>query len=149
MRQLQVQKGMMMPIDGGGAPVVFQYNPCELNGPSAEAEYATIGVGGSEHPYMQYSHGKESVIQFELVSARDMGEGQVKAMHQALVALTKPEKKGVGPGSPPRVMFILGGFIREKCIVKSVQPRFRRFHNPESLMPNEGRFQITLWKWKE
>jgi hypothetical protein len=137
---------MMIPLDGPGTPVIFQFNPNEVNGPIAEADYASMGVGGRELPYLQYSHGKEAAITFELVAARTMSAGEVNAMHGALKALTKPFKKGVGPGSPPRVMLILGGFMRETVVVKSVHPKFKRFHNPD-LNPNEGRFQVTLWKW--
>lgn len=139
-------KGMMIPLDGPGTPVVFQYNPAEVGGPVAEAEYATLGVGGKELPYLQYSHGKEAPITFTLTAARSMSGAEVIAMHKALQSLTKPFKKGVGPGSPPRVMLILGALMRETVVVKNVQPRFRRFHTPE-LLPGEGLFQVTLWKW--
>jgi hypothetical protein len=137
---------MMIPLDGPGTPVIFQYNPSEVGGPVAEADYATMGVGGRELPYLQYSHGKESAITFELIAAKSMSGAEVSGMHKALQSLTKPFKKGVGPGNPPRVMLILGGLMRETVVVKSVQPKFRRFHTPD-LVPNEARFQVTLWKW--
>jgi hypothetical protein len=140
-------KGMMIPLEGGGKTVTFQFNPSELLGPTARAEYATLAVQGGDSPYMQFSHRREAVIQFDLIATRELSESDAKQMQQDLDSLTIPIKRGIGPAKPPKVMFIFGKLLREKCVVINVEPKFRRIFSP-SLMADECRFRVELWRWK-
>ena len=143
-------QGVIIPIDGGGGVIRFQYNPDTVNGPSAQAKWAQIEVSGREFPYLQYSNGNVSQIRFDLIFAtRDDSGASVKSRWQSLNSLTIPSSRGGGLSRPPIVMLILGTFLRERCVVAEITPYFRIGRGPnfaDSLLPDQARIGITLWR---
>lgn len=143
--------GMILPIDGG-VPVTFQWNPREIRGPGGQAKYAAIEVAGREFPYIQYSNGQPSNIQFDTLwsTVNDAGVA-VLAAFWALNSLTTPIPRGMSYSRPPRVMLILGGFLREMCVVCEVTPKFSVGTGPhfkDTLLPAIATISLNLWRWR-
>jgi len=139
--------GQIIPIDGGGGAIRFQWNPREITGPTASAQYAVIAVAGREFPYLEYSNGQQSHIRFDLEYSTASDNGSlVKSNFQALNALTKPSVRGASMSRPPRVMFIFGSFLRERCVVVEVQPNFSKVFHEADLMPLHAKIGVTLWR---
>lgn len=137
-------RGMLIPLDGGAGPVIFQWNPAEVTGPDANPQYATIGVAGRQFPLVQYSNGKDSVIRFDLQASRTMSAADVMDLYDSLIALTKPQSLGQGVARPPKVRFMLGDFLNENVVVQQVQPKFSRMFDPVSILPTEAKISVTL-----
>lgn len=145
-------KGMILPIDGGAGPVIFQWNPTRLNGPNANAIWSTIAVAGREIPYLQYANGNSSNIPIDLIYQTESDHGAaVVAAFWALNALTTPIPRGMSYSRPPIVMLILGAFLRELCVVTEVRPDFVIGTGPyfaNTLLPAEAKISLNLWRWR-
>jgi hypothetical protein len=145
-------KGMLIPIDFGFAPVIFQWNPVALPGPLVNPEYASIGTYGREYPYREYVGGKDSGFRLELLFTSDDGTGaSVIAAWKQLEDLTRPRPSGMGGNRPPRVMVILPGWLREICVVTEVSPQFvigRGGKYRETLAPSEATISVTFGRWR-
>jgi hypothetical protein len=144
-------RGMILPIDGG-IPVPFQWNPRDINGPSAQATWSPIAVAGKEFPYLQYASGQQSNIQFDLWWNTESDSGAaVVAAFWALNALTTPIPRGMSYSRPPIVMLILGSFLRELSVVCEVRPNFVIGTGPyfaNTLLPAEAKISLNLWRWR-
>jgi hypothetical protein len=142
-------KGMLIPTSGGGSSVSFQWNPAEINGPTANPNYATIGVAGKELPYTTYSNGKESFIRFDLQASQSNYPGEVQDYVDSIMKLTKPEKQGQGMARPPRLRLMLPGFLNEDVVITEATPKYTRMYNQGSLAPTDARISITLMRLGE
>jgi hypothetical protein len=144
--------GMILPIDGGAGPVFFQWNPREITGPSASANWAAVMVAGREFPYLEYSCGQVSNIQFDLYySTRSDAGAAVMAAFWSLNAMTTPKQIGASYSRPPIVTLRLGGFLNEKSVITEVSPNFIPGRGPEfsaSLLPREAKIHLTFWRYK-
>jgi len=141
-------RGQIIPLDGGGGSIQFQWNPKTVEGPGGRAEYAQLKCAGGEQPFLQFACGDVPEIRLDLdISGQDKSPGFVKSQVDALVKLTKPVARGQGVNRPPRVQLIFGP-IREKCVVVEVRPIVGpRFTT--DLQPLEAHVSVTLWKWRE
>jgi hypothetical protein len=138
--------GMLIPMGGGGGPVVFPWNPEMLNGPNIAPQYAQIDVAGKESPYLQFANGGPQELSFDLHVVRNMSPADCWQLYTALEGLTKPVKQGPGPAAPPKVQVILGP-IRGRYVVTAVGPKFGRVFNPNSLDPEEAVISVKLTKY--
>lgn len=144
-------KGMILPIDSIGAPVLFQYNPDVLRGPTIAPQYAALSVAGRELPYLQYSGGGMSAMPFDLTFHTESdGGAAVMAAWLSLVSLTSAFSFGFGAARPPRVIFILGSWPRYTWVITGLNPNFAigtggTFRN--SLLPSQAIIGITLTRW--
>jgi hypothetical protein len=151
-------KGMILPVDGMGSPVIFQFNPQAVQGPTAQLEYAQINVVGRQYPYLQYSNGKPGEIRVQLQFAgQHDGGASVASAYYALESLTTPSPLNIGlafgsmMSRPPRVMFIMGDFLRELAVVVNLSPNFTIGRGGDfrgSLMPMMATIDVTLWRWR-
>ena len=140
-------KGQIIPLDGIVLPIRFQWNPREINGPTASATYATLATAGREFPFIEYSHGQQSSIRFDLEYSTQSDNGaMVKANYLALNMLTKPIPRGASLKRPPLVMLILGNFLRERCCITEVTPNFSRTFDNDTLLPHHARISINMWR---
>jgi len=137
--------GMIMAIDGEGGQVRFQYNPVEIEGPTAVTSWASMQVAGRRDSYLQFSHGEQSFIRFSLVFGRRSDTQAVNNYYESLVKFTIPVQRGIGMKRPPLCMFIFGNFLRTKCIVKEVTPVFTKLFDTATLMPEYAKINILLW----
>ena len=139
-------KAGIIPLEGPIGPIWFQWNPNKIGATKVEANWATMGVAGSNKPYHQYSHGDNDVIQFEITLNRwKAPDGYIKNFRERLQTLTKPIIPMSSINRPPRVKFVFGDEIRETCIVKSVSPVLEDLFHPESLLSRKASIQVLLW----
>lgn len=140
-------QGQIIPLSGLIMPIRFQWNPREINGPTAMSTYATMKVAGRQFPYIEFSNGEQSSIRFDLeYSTRSDNGAMVKANYLALNALTMPVISGRSMQQPPMVMLILGSFLRERCIVTEVTPNFSKVFDSQTLLPHHARISINMWR---
>jgi hypothetical protein len=138
---------MIIPLEGGGGPVRFQWNPERINGPSASPNWVPIRVYGRELPYYQYTTGGTSAIQFVIqLSAGDAGPAFVKGIIERLHRLTKPMPGMGGAKHPPRVIVILGAALREMCVLREVRPERHGVADPGTLQHHEANVSLTFWR---
>jgi hypothetical protein len=143
----QFIRGMIIPLEGSGKTVRFQYNPRHISGPQLSPQYATLAVAGRELPFVQYGHGRESQIHFELqYSGQTDGGSFVKEQYEALKSLTEPTVRGASMNHPPKVMLIFGTFFRERCVVVEVNPDFTMPFHVQTLVSLNATIGITLWR---
>jgi hypothetical protein len=143
------QKFMLIPLDGGGETVSFQYNPEEVAGPDANPTYGVQEVLGRELPVVEYTSGGQSTISFKIKIGRKQSDSDVKDMIDKLIKLTKPDQQGggggQGPPKAPRCSFVGGEqFQDETVVVQSVKPVVSRMINPMTLLATHAEVQITL-----
>ena len=145
-------KGMILPIEFGYVPVLFQWNPTNIPGPLVSPEYASIGTYGREYPYREYVGGKDSSFRLELLFISDDGTGSdVIAAWRQLENLTSPRRTGLGGNRPPRVMVILQGWFRELCVITEVSPQLvigRGGSYARTLAPSEATISVTFGRWR-
>jgi hypothetical protein len=145
---MNVTKGQIIPIDGPGPSIRFQWNPAKIEGPVVNAEYVMIPVAGRDAPYIQYSHGKEKRIRFTIeVSRYNNDDGYVNSVYNSLRALTQPSMKLAGVSRPPRVMLIIGSFLRAVCVLIEVTPSFEGIFSPNSLLPHNAKYTLTFLEY--
>lgn len=140
-------QGQIIPLGGLIPPIRFQWNPREINGPTATSTYATMRVAGRQFPYIEYSNGEQSSIRFDLeYSTRSDNGSMVKANYLLLNSLTMPLTIGKTMQQPPMVMLILGNFLRERCVVTEVTPNFPRLFDRDTLLPLQAKISINMWR---
>jgi len=144
-------RGMIIPIDFGNAPVIFQWNPIGIPGPLVSPEYASIGTYGRELPYNEYVGGKDSVFRLDLLFPSEDGTVvSVIAAGEQLEALTSPSPSGMGGNRPTRVMVILVGWFRKLCVITEVSPQYllgRGGQYKDTLAPVEVTIGVTFRRW--
>lgn len=140
-------KGMILPIDGGGEAITFQWNPDKIV-QSKSAKWARQPVAGREQPVLQYGCGqaRQWKIEFDL-SRSNQGDSFVKSMVESCESLAMPSGGGKVK-HPPRVRFRLGNGIKAKCIVEDVSITYGPLFNPMSLLPYDARVAMTLTEYK-
>lgn len=135
--------GIILAIPPVTGPITFQWNPQQIEGPSADANWVPIQVAGRELPYYDYTSGGDSVIAFTLgLSKFNRGDGHVRSMIDRLVSLTTPVI-GTGKKHPPEVIVRLG-VRRWKCITKSVSPSTGANADPFTLDPYDGKVNLSF-----
>ena len=138
--------GLIIPLMGG-ASIRFLWNPYQIEGPTADANWVPVHAAGRELPYLHYTHGRISVIRFEIdLSRADRGVSFVKQMIDSLRSLTAPTVIGSGVNHPPPLKLILGDAIREICVLKRVRPKTFGPAHPTQLLPYHGRVGLTFWR---
>jgi len=143
-----VTRGMIMPIEGGIPPFVFEWNPETINGPVNKAKYGQLSAAGSEYPILQYGHGDVQHIQFELDYSRyDNPDSFVIRAYEHLDSMRKPTIMMAGLLRPPRVYFCFGNAINKECVVVEVAPKFEKLYNKDSLEPYFAKIGVLLWHY--
>lgn len=142
-------RGMIIPIDGGGSPVRFQWNPNRIDGPTAGAEWDQVKTAGRAQPWLQFSCGTQPEIAFIIQLSSDQGgrDGSVEQAAEALRKLSRPQKRGQGVPHPPRVELIVGTFLRKTCVLIGVSPVFHKQFDPQTLQPVFGEVSLKLWEY--
>ena len=142
-------RGGIIPLEGGGNQIMFQWNPAQISGPNVKPKYAEIEVAGREVPYLQYSNGSTITYTFDLdVSRGDNGPGYVKGVVEALSELTRPTIRGQGMNRAPRVLFIFGSLFSKVCVIAEVSPVYKGLFNPLTLDPYEAMVHIVLNEYR-
>lgn len=140
----QFIRGMIIPIEGGVSPIRFQWNPRELQGFGARAEYAVLKVAGREAPFLQFACGDVRQLDIELKFTKGgSDDGYVMGMVNALQQLTKPLVMGATLHRPPRVMWVFGEMPKRRCVITRADPRFHGLFS-STLAPHEATVSLTL-----
>ena len=141
-------RGMIIPMEGGGPPIVFQWNPASTEGPTAAANWDQVVTAASGIPFLHFGGGAGSEIRFELIFSRENhGDGWVEGRIEALRRLTVPVA-GRGMRRPPLVKLAIGRAIREVCVTRDVRPVRGILAAPWSLLPREARVAVTFLRWR-
>lgn len=141
-------KGALIPLEGGLDSVDFEWNPRQIQGPTARAVWAQINCAGGMAPFLQFSHREQSSIQFELKFSRNVYDWSfVNQQWRKLEAMTMPVVPLSSVNRPPRVKFVLGGFLWETVVVSEVRPTFDKVFEPLTLLPKFSTISITLWRY--
>lgn len=144
----QFIRGMIIPIEGGGSTIRFQWNPRELQGFGARAEYAILKVAGRETPFLQFACGDVPTLEIELKFTKGSSDdGYVMRMVDTLQRLTKPLIRGATLHRPPRVMWVFGDMPKRRCVVARADPRYQGLFSA-SLAPHEATVSLTLLEHK-
>lgn len=141
-------KGALIPVEGGLDPVQFEWNPQQVQGPTARTVWAQINCAGGFAPFLQFSHKEQSNIQFELKFSRNIHDWNfVNQQWRKLEAMTEPVVPLSSVNRPPRVRFVLGDFLWETVVVTEVRPMFDKVFEPLTLLPKFSSISITLWRY--
>lgn len=151
-------KGMIIPIDGAGQIVVFQWNPYELNITKA-THWKGIHTAGREQPVYQYGCGEARVLNLSIEVSRDNNSDFfVVGFFDSLMELTRPYVFGMGVNRPTRVQVILGQSVNMTCFVDDVHFRMgshvgqQKHHTylatPDNLLPKEGHVIVKFKEYK-
>lgn len=141
-------RGMIIPIEGGIAAIRFQWNPRELRGFTAHADYAELKVIGRDTPFLQFSSGQVKQLDIELeFSKGSNGDGYVMGMVNSVQELTKPLVKGATLHRPPRVMWIFGEMPKKLCVITRADSHFSVPFSA-TLDPQQARVSLTLLEHK-
>ena len=147
---LPFMRGQLIPIDGGSGPIRFQWNPREITGPTAKADYAILKCAGGIQPFLQFACRDVPETHFELIfTGERLDDSSVIDRVEALQRLTEPTVRGQGIARPPRVKFIMGNFPRQTCVVVEAQPVYSQMHGPMSLAPLYARVSVGLWRVRD
>lgn len=134
---------MLVPMDGGGGPISFQWNPHKIKR-SKKIKWNQLRVAGREQPILQYGCGEAQVYSIEFhISRYNRGASHVKSTVDQIFQLTKPTV-GAFVKRPPRVQFIMGSHIRLTCYVQSIDVEFNNLAHPTSLLPYLAKVQMVL-----
>lgn len=140
----QFIRGMIIPIEGGGGSIRFQWNPRDLGGFTSHAEYAVLKVAGRETPFLQFACGDVRQLDIELEFSKGAnGDGYVMAMVESIQKLTRPLIRGATLHRPPRVMWIFGDMPKKRCVITKADPKFSGPFSP-SLSPQQARVSMSL-----
>lgn len=151
-------KGMIIPIDGSGPTVIFQWNPYEVH-VKKDVKWRGIHTAGREQPIFQYGCGEARVLSLSVeVSRYNNSDFFVQGFFDQLQALAVPSVFGMGVNRPTRVQAILGQSINMTCFIDDVhfrygshrgqQHHFTYLATPDNLLPKEGHVIIKLIEYK-
>lgn len=141
-------RGALIPLEGGIPAVEFEWNPSQITGPTAKANWAQINCAGGVAPFLQFSHREQSNIQFDLKFSKNVHSWDyVNAMWRNLEAMTMPVVPLSSVNRPPRVRFALGDFLWELVVVSEVRPVFDKVFEPMTLLPKFSTISINLWRY--
>jgi hypothetical protein len=147
-------KGMILPLEGFGSPVVFQWNPYEMHLDKTN-KWAALHPAGGERPIFHYGCGEARIISLSIeISQHNNSDFFVKGWMDKLHKLTKPLVKGSGISRPPQVQVIIGGHLDCTAIIKRVhfrmgshrgqQHHFTYLAEPNMLLPRDGHVIIRM-----
>lgn len=141
---MSLVKGSITPIDPEGSPIVFEYNPSQLE-VGKEAGWAEIGIPGLDFPLQQFVRGNLKTLSVEVYLNRDFyaRAHDVRESIQALEDLAESTSK---TGAPPICVFQWGRFDFV-CVVGSVSVRYTMFD--EAGDPVEATVALTLRRYIE
>lgn len=138
-------KGILMPIEGVLAPVQFQWNPSKVGGPKVRAKWTPINTAGRAQPYLHYASGEGNKFSISIMLSRhDNSDNYVSDTVNRIQMMQFPQIRGVGTSRPPRVMLIMGTFLRKLVVIESVDPVFKELFNPATLLPYEAEVALGL-----
>ena len=135
-----------MPLEGSGSGSIrFQWNPNKIGGPKVQANWTRVATAGREQPFMHYASGGSNMFNISIELSRyDNGDEYVKDTIERIISLTKPTVKGTGVSHPPRIMLIIGTFLRKTCVLESVDPVCMDLFHPDTLNPFKAEVSLTL-----
>lgn len=138
-------KGMLIPTEGIIAPVRFQWNPNKVGGPKTKASWTPIKTAGRHQPFLQYGAGESNRFSMSIQLSRYDNEDNYVADTVARIQLMQyPQIWGVGVARPPRVMLVMGTFLRRLVVIESVDPVFKELFNPDTLLPYDAEVALSL-----
>jgi hypothetical protein len=137
-------KGMIIPIDGGGSPVIFQWNPATIKY-SRAANWHSMRAAGNNEPFLQYTCGSSHIVHFSIdVSRSNNSDFFVRGFARDLVALADTGQSGGMVKRPSKVMFISGDSLSIYGVVDKVDVAYGLLANPDSLLPYEAKIAVTI-----
>ena len=143
-------QGMIIPLEGGltGGAITFQWNPAEVHRQDS-ANWVPLYVAGRELPYLQYAHGRESILRFTL---RFTGSGSspsfVGDMLDNLRSLMEPSIQMASLQRPPRVIVMLGNDLRLTCVLRDCRTRRHTYATPDGLQWLFGDAQLIFSEYQ-
>jgi hypothetical protein len=147
-------KALIIPLESGAPPIVFQYNPYEFH-IDKDIKWKGIHTAGRDQPLLEYGSGEARRISigFE-VSKYNNSDFFVIGYMQSLLELSRPLVKGRGVNRPSRVQLIIGASYNETCVVDDIKIRMgshkgQTSHHtyladPVNLLPKEGHILVRL-----
>ena len=139
----RVTSGMLIPLEGGGGPIEFQWNPHKIHR-SKKIKWNKLSVAGREQPILQYGCGEAQVWKIEFdVSRYNRGDSNVKSTVDKIFQLTKPTV-GSFVKRPTKVNFIMGSAFNVTCFVESIDVEYGPMYNPQSLLPYMSKVIMVL-----
>ncbi len=150
-------RGLIIPLEGLAAPVVFQFNPYEVSIDKA-ANWHPIPVAGRDQPYLHFGCGNPHKVSFGLeVSRQDNPASFIPAFIELMELLTKPVVMAAGLRRPPVCQLVLGGAMNMTCVVQDVKTKygahvgsdkhFTYLGDPYTLSPKHANFMITFLEY--
>lgn len=140
-------KGMIIPTEGGGSPILFQWNPSTVN-ENKGVRWAKLSPIGREQPILQYSIGQARVISFQIDVSESGGLGMdAKAYIEQFLELTKPSVGG-NVKRPPKLQLILGQALKMTCVLTGVSNSYGPLFHPLTLGPQQSKVQLTFTEFK-
>lgn len=142
---MEPTKGVLMPIEGILAPVKFQWNPNKIGGPKVKAKWTPINTAGRAQPFLQYGSGEANKFSISIMLSRyDNEDNYVSDTVNRIQSMQFPQIQGAGTTRPPRVMLIMGTFLRKLVVIDSVDPVFKELFNPTTLLPYDAEVALGL-----
>lgn len=140
-------KGMVIPVEGGGQPISFQWNPRTVNHDKG-VTWAQLKPIAREQPILQYSIGLAQVISFEMDVSESGGTGMAaKDYIDQFFELTKPTVGG-NVKRPPKLQLILGAAIQMTCVLTAVGSKYGPLFHPTTLGPQQSIIRLTFMEFK-
>ena len=137
-------KGMIVPMDGGGDPVTFQWNPATIKH-SRDSDWKSMYAAGNESPHLQYTCGKAHVFSFSIdVSRWNNSDFFVKGFADKLMALAATCSAGGAVKRPPKIMFTSGQAHKVRGVIDKVEITYTTLANPNSLLHYGATIKITI-----
>jgi len=136
-------KGMVIPTEGGGGPILFQWNPRTVKEDKG-ARWAKLQPIGREQPILQFSIGQARVISFNIDVSEPGGTGMsAKSYIDQFIELTKPSVGG-NVKRPPKLQLILGQAIKMTCVLTAVSNAYGPLFHPMTLGPQQSTVRLTF-----
>jgi len=137
-------KGMIIPVDGGSSPVIFQWNPATIQY-SRSAHWHPMKAAGNNEPFLQYTCGSNHIVHFSIDVSRDNNSDFfVKGFADSLIALADTTESGGNVKRPPKVMFISGASLSIYGVVDKVDVHYKTLANPDTLLPYNATIGVTI-----
>lgn len=150
-------RAMIIPLESGGGPIIFQYNPYEFH-IDKDIKWKGIHTAGRDQPHLEYGCGEARKISigFE-VSKYNNSDFFVIGYMRTILELSRPVVRGMGVNRPSRVQLIIGDSYNETCVIDDIKVRMgshkgQQHHytylaEPISLLPKEGHILLRLLEY--
>lgn len=148
---------MIIPLETGVQPIIFQYNPYEFH-IDKDIKWKGIHTAGRDQPYLEFGSGEARKISigFE-VSKYNNSDFFVMGYMKSILELSRPIVRGMGVNRPTRIQLIIGLSYNETCVIDDIKVRMGSHRGqtghhtylaePINLMPKEGHILLRLLEY--